>query len=98
MLEENFFIRFFFFSLFPILFCLLFNDSRLESEILTKVYHYPGSHSFSDLLYKAPKEVVEELAEVLGEEEEEEQEGDEEGESRKIITWSAVPSAQLLVS
>ena len=39
-----------------------------------------GSHSFSDLLYKAPKEVVEELAEVLGEEEEEEQEGDEEGE------------------
>ena len=80
MLEENFFIRFFFFLFFPFFFVFCSIDLRLESEILTKVYHYPGSHSFSDLLYKAPKEVVEELAEVLGEEEEEEQEGDEEGE------------------
>ena len=40
------------------------------------------THSFSDLLYKVSKEVVEELAEELGEEEEEEeQEGDEEGET-----------------
>ena len=54
------------------------------------------THSFSDLLYKVPKEVVEELAEELGEkEEEEEQEGDEEGET---VTWSAVPSAYILVS
>ena len=46
------------------------------------MYHASGSHSYSDLLYKAQKEVVEELAEELGEEKkEEEQEGDEEGET-----------------
>ena len=38
------------------------------------------SYSFSDLLYKAPKEVLEELAQELGQEEEEE-EGDEEGKT-----------------
>ena len=42
----------------------------------------PGSHSFSGLLYKAPKEVLEELAEELVEDlEKEEREGDEEGET-----------------
>ena len=44
------------------------------------LHHAPGSHSFSDLLYKAPKEVVEEWAEELDEEEE----GDEEGETVEV--------------
>ena len=44
------------------------------------MYHAPGSHSFSDLFYKAPKEVVEEWAEELDEEEE----GDEEGETVEV--------------
>ena len=70
------------FSFFPFFFVFFFIDLRLKSGILTKVYHDPGSHSFSDLLYKAPKEVVEELAEELGEEEgEEEQEGDKQGDT-----------------
>ena len=45
--------------------------------------------SFSDLPYKAPKEVVEELGE---EEEEEEQEGDEEGETvAKVFHGQRLP-------
>ena len=54
------------------------------------LYHAPGSHSFSDLIYKAPKEVVEEWAEELGEEEEEEeeQEGDEEGGNSRSKLFS----------
>ena len=43
-------------------------------------HHTPGSNSFSDLHYKAPKEVVEEWAEELGEEEE----GDKEGETVEV--------------
>ncbi len=93
LLEENFLISFFVFSCVPRFFFVFFSiDSRLESGILTKVYHAPGSHSFSDLLYKAPKEVVEELAEEFGEEEEEEHEGDEEGETfSKLLRGQRFP-------
>ena len=59
------------------------------------MYHASGSHSYSDLLYKAQKEVVEELAEELGEEEkEEEQEGDKGGkqsQNRYMVSGSLCP-------
>ena len=50
-------------------------------EIQHQLCHAHGSHlAVSDLLYKAPKEVLEELAEESDEEEKEGQEGEKEGE------------------